>query len=69
MHKPPHPGEILADTVLEAEAHDKWFREQVEQALKEADDPNTEWGPHEVVKADMAKQRTALLNRIKDTHK
>ncbi len=52
-----------------AAAHDKWFREQVEQALKEADDPNTEWVPHEVVKADMAKQRAALLKRIKGAHK
>lgn len=51
----------------EAAAHDKWFREQVEQALKEADDPNTQWVPHEVVKADMAKQRARLVKRIKRT--
>ena len=50
----------------EAAAHDKWFREQVEIGLAEADDPNTVWVPHEVVKEDMAKQRAALKERIKE---
>lgn len=49
----------------EAAAHDKWFREQVEAAVTEADDPNTEWVPHEIVKQDMARQRAELLARIK----
>lgn len=49
----------------EAAAHDRWFREQIEEAIKEADDPNTEWVPHEVVKQDMARQRAELLARIK----
>ncbi len=49
----------------EAAAHDKWFREQVEAAVKEADDPNTEWVPHEIVKQDMARQRAEMLTRIK----
>ena len=44
----------------EAAAHDKWFRDQIEEAIKEADDPNTEWVPHEVVKQDMARQRAEL---------
>lgn len=48
----------------EAAAYDKWFRAQVEAAIKEADDPNTEWVSHEVVKKDMAKQRKALKARI-----
>ena len=48
----------------EAAAHDKWFREQVGEALKEADDPQTQWVPHEVVKSDMASQRAALKARI-----
>lgn len=48
----------------EAAAHDKWFREQVEAAVTEADDPNTEWVPHEIVKQDMARQRSELLARI-----
>lgn len=47
-----------------AAAHDKWFRAEVEQALQEADDPATEWVPHSVVKADMAKQRAELKARI-----
>jgi hypothetical protein len=47
----------------EAADHDKWFREQVEQGLKEADDPNTVWISHEQVVADMRQQRAALLAR------
>lgn len=49
----------------EAAAHDKWFRGQVEEAMQEADDPNTQWVPHEMVKQDMARQRAELLARIK----
>ena len=46
-------------------AHDSWVREQVADAVREADNPNTEWVPHEVVKQDMARQRAELLARIK----
>lgn len=48
----------------EAAAHDKWFREQVEQAIKEADHPNTEWVSHEDAKASWAKKRTKLVKRF-----
>ena len=62
-HSRPDRAEALR-RAHEAAAHDKWFREQVEIALKEADDPNTEWVSHEMVKEDMARQRAALLARI-----
>jgi hypothetical protein len=48
----------------DAAAYDKWFCEQVDQAQIEADDPNTQWIPHEVVKAEMAAQRKLLQARI-----
>ncbi len=48
----------------EAAAHDQWFRAQVEEAISEADDPNTEWVSHEVVKQGIARQRATLLARI-----
>jgi hypothetical protein len=48
----------------EAAEHDRWFREQVQQGLAEADDPNTAWVPHEAVKDDMQRQREALKARI-----
>ncbi|MEK7438044.1 MAG: hypothetical protein AAB150_14295 [Pseudomonadota bacterium] len=48
----------------EAAVHDKWFRRQVEQAIKEADDPNTEWVSHEDAKASWAKKRAKLVKRI-----
>lgn len=40
--------------------HDKWFREQVEAALAEADDPNTEWVSHEIVRQEMAEEQDSL---------
>jgi hypothetical protein len=45
--------------------YDEWFDSEVEAAIKEADDPNTEWIPHDIVKQDMARQRAELLARIK----
>jgi hypothetical protein len=46
-------------------AHGKWFRAQVEEAIREADAPGAApSNPHEVVKADMAAQRKALKARI-----
>lgn len=62
-HARPDRAEALRHA-HEAAAHDKWFRGQVEEAMQEADDPNTQWVPHEVVKQDMARQRAELLARI-----
>ena len=47
----------------QAAAHDKWFRAQVEQALQEADDPNTVWLSNEEVKAHSAARRAGWLKR------
>lgn len=47
----------------QAAAHDRWFRSQVEQAMTEADDPNTEWVSDEDAKAGWAKKRAQLLKR------
>ena len=46
--------------------HSEWFREQVEDAMREADNTATEWIPHAVVKQDIARQRAALLARIEN---
>jgi predicted transcriptional regulator len=40
--------DFMRDYVGRAQ-HDAWFREEVEQSLKEADDPNVELVPHEEV--------------------
>ncbi|MBB3118500.1 hypothetical protein [Pseudoduganella violacea] len=40
--------------------YEAWFRAQVEAGIAEANDPNCEWIPHEVVKEDMARQRAEL---------
>ena len=47
----------------EAAAHDKWFREQVEIGLAEADDPATEWVTNEEANASWAKKRAELVKR------
>ncbi len=41
----------------EAISHNEWFRKQVEQALVEADDPNTVWIPHEDMVRESAQRR------------
>ncbi|PDT04791.1 hypothetical protein CO666_08615 [Rhizobium chutanense] len=51
--------------IHEAAEYDKWFREQVEEAIREADDPNAVWIPHEVVEEQMARERAELLARLK----
>lgn len=47
----------------EAAAHDKWFRAEVEQAIKEADDPNAQWVSNEDAKKSWAKERAKLAKR------
>lgn len=44
--------------------YDKWFLEQVDIGLKEADDPKTVWISHEDIKKEWAKEREELLARI-----
>lgn len=38
-------------------AHDRWFRDKVEQALKEADDLAAQWVSNETAMAEAAKRR------------
>lgn len=51
----------------EAAAHDKWFREQVEQAIAEADAPNAEWVSNEDANASWAKKRAKLVKRAEES--
>ena len=46
-----------------AQEHDRWFRSQVEAALKEADEPATEFIPHETVRSGWAEKKKALKAR------
>ena len=43
-----------------ARDHDAWFRAEVEQALREANDPATIMVPHEQVAEDWRRQRAEL---------
>lgn len=43
--------------------HDQWFREQVERALVEANDPNTRWISQEEANVSWAEKRADLLKR------
>jgi|ERR1039457_2951209 hypothetical protein len=42
---------------FDAAEHDRWFREQVEEGIRQANDPNTEWVSGEDVSAISAKRR------------
>lgn len=61
-HKRPDRAEALR-RAHEAAAHDRWFREQVQQALDEADKPDAVFIPHEVVAAEWETKRAELLRR------
>jgi len=45
----------------EAVQHDAWFRKEVEQSLREADDPNTVWVSNADAKAQSSAQRARWL--------
>jgi hypothetical protein len=47
----------------EAAEHDRWFREQVEIGVKEADDPNAVWVSHEEVMAKLDARIARLKGR------
>ncbi len=45
----------------EAAAYDKWYREQVDAAIQEADDPDTPWISNEDARKSAARLRAELL--------
>ena len=49
----------------QAAAYDKWFRAQVAQGLREADDPSTVWLDNSTVMAQSAERRAQWLERAK----
>lgn len=46
--------------------HDAWFRAQVRQALREADDPSVKRIPHEQVTAEWRERRAKFLKQIEN---
>jgi predicted transcriptional regulator len=54
--------DFMRDYVERAE-HDTWFRAEVEQSLKEADDPNAELVPHEEVVQKLQARRGKLVRK------
>ncbi|MEN9868615.1 MAG: hypothetical protein RL748_4205 [Pseudomonadota bacterium] len=65
MNTLPTTNELSNDFV---DAHDKWMHAQIEQALFEADDPNTVWLSNEEVKARSAARRAQLCERANIHH-
>ena len=59
----PDAAERMRKAFAAAE-HDRWFREQVEIGLREADDPATEWITNETVERERAQWRADLQKRI-----
>lgn len=60
---PPLPKTPTADD------HDKWLEDQVEIALKEADDPETVWIENALVRKDWQAKRAALSRRLAEQDK
>ena len=65
------PSEIVRDLIdgfvrqrREARAHDAWFRAEVEQALREADDPTVRRIPNGEAEASWERKRAELARRI-----
>ncbi len=48
----------------EAREHDAWFRSEVAQGMREADDPNLRRVPHEEVRSNWRRQRAELVKRV-----
>ena len=63
------PGsQLLRDFMrdyVERTEHDVWFRAEVEQSLREADDPNVELVPHEEVVRKWQARRGQLMRKAK----
>jgi hypothetical protein len=59
----PDAAERMRNAFAAAE-HDRWFREQVEIGLQEADDPATKWIPHEEVERQFGQLREKLRKQI-----
>ena len=47
----------------ESQEHDTWFRNEVEQGLREADDPGVDRVPHDRVVSSWRQQRAELERR------
>jgi hypothetical protein len=59
------PPTALEPAIPAESDYDKWIREEAEAALAEADDPNTEWIPHEVVVQTLLKEKARIEARIR----
>jgi predicted transcriptional regulator len=58
--------EFMRDFIEQQRAvreHDAWFRAEVEQAVREADDPNLVRVPHEDIASHWREKRAALLRQ------
>jgi predicted transcriptional regulator len=49
----------------DGQEHDAWFRAQVEQGIREADDPSVRRIPHETVQANWRRQRAEFVKRTR----
>ncbi len=48
---------------MKERGHDAWFRDEVERALREANDPAVRRIPHDEVRANWRRQRDELEKR------
>lgn len=63
-HRP--DSAVRMKRTFDAADHDKWFREQVEEGIREANDPNTVWVSNEEVMAKGAERRAMWAKQAKE---
>lgn len=74
MHRPAAQlvRDYMRDFIAQRQAereHDAWFRAQVEEGVRQADDPTVARIPHEQISDDWQRQRAALVERASKGHK
>lgn len=63
MAEPAHPFRLQEPGARE---HDAWFRAEVEQGMRDADDPAVKRIAHDEVAARWRRQRAALVKQAAD---
>ncbi|MBT1073459.1 hypothetical protein [Pelotalea chapellei] len=63
-HRP--DSAVRMKRTFDAAEHDKWFRDQVEEGIRQADDPNAVWVSNEEVEARGAQRRAAWTKQAKE---
>jgi hypothetical protein len=59
------PADNPTCVAVSAAEHDRWFREEVDLSIAEADLPDAVWISHEEASASWARKREEFLKRVR----